>query len=172
MVRQIYALAAVILTVSMFRILPHPPNFTPVLAMALFAGAQIPDRRVAILVPLLAMFGADLVLGLHATLPFVYLSIILCTLLGGYLHQQRSISRLVGMALLSSVVFFIISNFGAWLCLPEFYPRTWDGLIAAYIAAIPFYHNTLISTVVFAGIFFGIDYLFKVYAARRVLNTH
>jgi hypothetical protein len=154
-------LLGLILSVSLFRLLPHPPNFTPVLAVALFAGAQFTDKRLALLVPLLAMLASDLILGLHSTLPFVYGAIALMVALGMWLKRRQSVTWITVTAIAGSMLFFIITNFGAWLALPQLYARSAEGLLAAYIAAIPFYQNTLAGDLLFTAILFGGLYLLE-----------
>ncbi|HEX7027189.1 MAG TPA: DUF6580 family putative transport protein [Gammaproteobacteria bacterium] len=152
---RFYSLVAIVLVVSLYRIVPHPPNFTPVLAMALFAGVHFNDRRLAVIVPLVAMLIADLFLGLHATLPFVYAALLLLVMAGDWLRQRKTVTNVAAVAVGASVVFFLLTNFGVWLTLPAVYPQTFEGLLAAYVAAIPFYQNTLLSTLLFTGILFG-----------------
>ena len=150
-----YSLIAIVLLVSLYRIIPHPPNWSPVLALALFSGAHFIDRRVAVLVPVLAMLFADVIIGFHSSMLFVYLSIALLVFMGGLLQARKTAIHIGGASVVGSVVFFIITNFGAWLSLPGYYPRTASGLLEAYVAAIPFYTNTLLSTLFFAVILFG-----------------
>lgn len=143
-------LLALIGVVALTRLLPHPPNFTPVLALALFGAGVFADRRVAVLAPLAAMLLTDALIGLHATLPFVYGAVALTSLLGlGLLRDRSSPGRVGALALGSSVLFFVLTNFGVWL-VQDLYPHTAAGLWACYLAAIPFFHNTLASTVVYA----------------------
>lgn len=168
---RLLVLAGIILSVSMFRLLPHPPNFTPVLALALFAGAQITDRRAAMLVPLFAMLAADLVLGLHATIPFVYGAIALTVILGMWLKKRLSVVWTAATTIAASMMFFIISNFGAWLALPGLYARSAEGLLAAYIAAIPFYQNMLAGSLLYTAILFGGFYLME-RKYPRLADTH
>lgn len=158
---RLLVLVGLVLSVSLFRLLPHPPNFTPVLAVALFAGAQFTDRRLALLVPLLAMLAADLFLGLHATLVFVYGAIALMVVLGMWLKSRLSVTWTAATAVAGSMLFFIITNFGAWLALPALYARSVEGLLTAYIAAIPFYQNALAGDLLFTAILFGGFYLLK-----------
>ena len=152
---RLFVLLGLIVSVSVFRLLPHAPNFTPVIAVAIFAGAQFADRRMALLVPLLAMLVADLFLGLHATLVFVYGALALIVLLGGWLRRKLTAGRALLGAVSGSVLFFVISNFGAWLTMPQLYARSLDGLITAYVAAIPFYQNSLAATLLFGSVLFG-----------------
>lgn len=148
-------LLAIVLAVSLLRLLPHPPNFTPVMAIALFAGAHFSDKHLAFVTPVAAMLIADIILGFHATMPFVYAGVIITVLLGFALQENNKASRILGAAFASSVLFFVLTNFGAWLFLPDLYPRSVTGLLQAYIAAIPFYYNSLIGDLFYTAILFG-----------------
>ncbi len=152
---RLFVLLGLIVSVSVFRLLPHAPNFTPAIAVALFAGAQFSDRRLALLVPLLAMLASDLILGLHATLIFVYGSLALIVMIGVWLKQHLTAGWTALSAVAGSALFFVVSNFGAWLTMPHLYARSVDGLITAYIAAIPFYQNSLAATLLFGAVLFG-----------------
>jgi hypothetical protein len=158
-------LAGIIVLAALSRLLPHPPNFSPVEAVALFGGAYFAKRSAALWVPLAAMFVSDLVLGLvngglyseyflSAGFLLVYACIALSTLLGFGLRGRASFARVTGYSLLGSVIFFIVTNFGAWLGSPM-YPQTGAGLAAAYVAGLPFFQNTLLGTLFYAGLMFG-----------------
>jgi hypothetical protein len=152
---RLFALISIVLALALYRILPHPANFTPVMAVALFAGAKFDDKRMALLLPLLAMLLADLVIGLHETMLFVYGSLALVVALGIAIHRRRGFVAVTAAAVAGSLSFFAITNFGAWLYSPGLYSRDWPGLATAYIAAIPLYHNSLVSDAVFTAILFG-----------------
>jgi cellulose synthase/poly-beta-1,6-N-acetylglucosamine synthase-like glycosyltransferase len=152
---RLIALVSVISALALYRILPHPVNFTPVMAVALFAGARFDDRRIAFLMPLLAMLLSDLVIGLHETMLFVYAGMALAVVFGLLIRRHRGFMPVVSATVVGSVGFFVISNFGAWLYSPGLYSRDWAGLSAAYAAAIPFYQNSLLSDVVFSALLFG-----------------
>ena len=126
------------------RLIPHPPNFSPVTAIALFGGLNFNDKRVAFSIPLLILFLSDLIIGISLINLFVYLGFISVVLLGS---QIKSIK--FGNILFASFLFFIISNFGVWLT-GSFYAHNIEGLINCYTMAIPFFTNTLLSTVMFA----------------------
>lgn len=147
-------LAGMILTAAAFRILPHPPNFGPIAAIALFGGAQFADKRAAFLVPLAAMFLSDLVLGLHALIPVIYGCFVLIVCLGFWLRRQRSVGRIAVAALAGSVLFFVITNFAVW-AVTGIYPKTVAGLVECYVVAIPFFKNTLAGDLFFATVLFG-----------------
>jgi hypothetical protein len=94
------------------RFLPHPPDFTPLAAMALFGGAYFSDRRIAFAVPFIALLLSDLVLGLHGTMPFVYLGFGVTVLIGMALRGNTGVA-VAGAAIASSVLFFVVTNFGS-----------------------------------------------------------
>lgn len=147
-------LLGMVITAAAFRLLPHPPNFSPIAAIALFGGAKFPGRFSAFVVPLGAMFLSDLVLGLHAFIPIIYGCFALIVLLGFKLRQKASARRIFATALIASGLFFTVTNFSVW-ALSTMYPHTGGGLLACYIAAIPFFANTLFGDLVFTGILFG-----------------
>jgi hypothetical protein len=152
---RLTSLIFIIAVLAIYRVLPHPPNFTPLMAAALFAGAHFADKRLAFLLPVLSMLLADLIIGLHATLPFVYIGMTRAVALGIMIRHLRGVRPVVLAALAGSLSFFILTNFGTWLVSPELYSRDWGGLTAAYIAAIPFYQNSLLADIVFTAILFG-----------------
>jgi uncharacterized protein DUF6580 len=137
------------------RLLPHPPNFAPVAAMGLFAGA-FSGRRYAWLVAFGALLASDVVLGFYhpVSMFWNYLAYAACLLLGsGLLARTRSLGRIAGAVLASAVTFFVLSNFGMWAS--GYYPRTWDGLVQCYVQALPFFRNTLASDVLYSAVLFG-----------------
>jgi hypothetical protein len=145
-------LAALVAAAALARLVPHPPNVTPVGAMALFGGACLADRRLALLVPLAALFLSDLALGLHALIPVVYGSFAVNVLLGRWLRSRRTAVSTAAVTLLGSVQFFAVTNFACWLL---WYPPTAAGFSACYVAAIPFFQNTLLGDAAFAAALFG-----------------
>jgi hypothetical protein len=137
---------------ALARLVPHPPNFTPIGAMALFGGACLADRRLALAVPLAAMFLSDLFIGLHVLIPVVYGSFALNVLLGRWLRSRRTLVTTAAVTLIGSVQFFVVTNFACWLL---WYPHTVEGLVTCYVAAIPFFQNTLLGDAVFVTTLFG-----------------
>ncbi|HET6244560.1 MAG: hypothetical protein H0V01_08660 [Bacteroidetes bacterium] len=149
--------AVLILVAALSRLLPHPPNFTPVAAIALFGGAYL-SRKFALLIPIVAMLIADLFLGFHDTMWAVYLSLILITLIGLGLASRVKIVTVIGCSLVSSVLFFIVTNFAVWLGSP-YYSQDISGLITCYISAIPFFNYTILGDLVYSGVLFTGFYL-------------
>jgi len=147
-------MAGLILAAAASRLLPHPPNFTPIAAMALFAGAYFGAKRWAFAVPLAAMVLSDLVIGLHPLLALVYGSFALIVSIGFWLRARRRMMPIAGAALASSFLFFLVTNFGVW-ALGSFYPKTPQGLLVCYVAAIPFFRNTLLGDAVYTAALFG-----------------
>jgi hypothetical protein len=151
---RLITLSLIVFAIAMFRILPHPPNVSPVAAMALFGGAYFSDRRVAFIVPFLALLLSDLLIGLHDTMVYVYVGFALTVVIGVWIGQKLNISRIAIALLVSSGLFFAITNFGAWVT-SGLYPMTAEGLLQAYIAAIPFFQNSLLGNLVFTALLFG-----------------
>jgi hypothetical protein len=151
---RILLVVVMIFTVALFRVVPHLPNFTPLAAAALFGGAVLTDRRWAIGVPLVAMLLSDWIIGFHTLAPLIYLSLVAMVFIGTYLTERRRIVPVAVAALTASVFFFAVSNFGVW-ALGILYPRTLDGLLACYVAALPFFQNTLLGTLFYSALLFG-----------------
>ncbi len=132
------------------------PNFSPIAAIALFGATYFSNKRDAFIVPILAMFVSDLFIGLHPTMWAVYLSFGLTVLIGFNLRKRHSVPRIVASSLLSSILFFIITNFAHFLI---YFPHTFQGLTQCYIDAIPFFRNTVLGDLVYCGVLFGSYYL-------------
>lgn len=166
-------LATIILVAALSRLLPHPFNFTPIGAIALFGGAQFSRKYLAFLVPLAAMLVSDLLIGFHGSMWAVYLAFILTVAIGMGFLRKITAGRVFGSALLSSVLFFLITNFAVWYGSSGFYPQTLAGLGACYAAGLQFYQqtffgnlflNTVMGDLFFSGLLFGTYELIK----RRV----
>lgn len=153
-VSSIIAPLAIIFFAVVLRLVPHPPNVAPIAALALFGGCYL-DKRYALVLPLVAMFVSDFFIGFHDTMLFVYASFLLTGLLGMSLRKHRNIRSIIIITLISSVLFFLITNFGVWL-VSSLYPRTIEGLFQSYFFAIPFFRNTIIGDLLYVGLFFGV----------------
>jgi hypothetical protein len=152
---RIIALLLAIVAAAAMRLLPHPPNFSPIAAMALFSGAYLPKRALAFVVPFGALILSDALLGgFYPGMNFVYLSFGLTVLIGWAVAKRKTVPMIGGAALASSVLFFVLTNFGMWL-FSGFYPLTWEGLVACYVAAIPFFQNTVAGDLFFTALLFG-----------------
>ena len=151
--RTILVFAMMVLAAAL-RLAPHPWNFTPVGAIALFSGAMVRDRRTAFLFPVLVMFATDLIIGFNKLSPLVYASFLLSVLIGRFLNQKRNLSRIAGATFLGALQFFLITNFGVWAFLNS-YPRTGAGLAACYFAGLPLFWNTLAGDALYVTLLFG-----------------
>ena len=151
--RMLLAFALILLAAAL-RIAPHPWNFTPVGAMALFSGAVLRDRRLAFSFPLLALFLGDIFIGFHKLMFVVYASFLVNVAIGLWLRDRRSIARITLATLLGAIQFFVVTNFAVWQFLSGF-PYTASGLAACYIAGIPFFWNTLAGDAFYAALLFG-----------------
>lgn len=164
-------IVSMVLLAAFCRLAPHPPNFTPIAALALFGAALLPNKGLALLLPLTAMLLSDLGLhaisnwrlgsgwmaagsGFHRDMWFVYATVALITALGFSLRGRRTVASVGTATLASSLLFFLLTNFGVW-AVWEMYPKTGAGLIECYVAAIPFFHWTLLGDVSYATILFG-----------------
>ena len=162
------AVFSVILVAALIRLLPHWPNFTPIAAMALFAGTYFDRKQYAFAIPIAAMFISDLVIGLHANMPAVYLSFVITVLIGMAIRKKVNVGSVRLASLSSAVIFFLITNFASWLASP-FYPQTAAGLGECYIAGLMFFRDTtngfsfflndLLGTTFFSAVFYGAFYL-------------
>ena len=131
-------------------------NFAPVGALSLFAGARLRGWQ-AYLLPLVLMAATDPLLGGYsAATPVVYASFLISVWIGSRLRNSEQPAWIGGAALAGSVQFFLITNFAAWMALPQMYPRTFAGLMQAYTVGIPFFWRTLGSDLLYAGLFFGL----------------
>ena len=148
-----------IVIAAVIRLFPHIPNVTPITAMALFSGVYFTDKKYAFIIPLLAMFLSDIFLGFSMITLFVYAAFILVGYIG-IASKKMNIKTI----LISSLSFFIITNFGVWLIG---YPKTFNGLLECYTLAIPFFRNSLIGDFFFAGVMY---YAFE-FVSKRYLQT-
>ena len=150
---RITTLICMIAFAALTRLLPHPPNFTAVTAVALFAGAQIEDRRLALLVPLVALFLTDVILGLHSGMLLVYLCVAAVVALGAAVGPNH-FPKIAGASVAGSVLFFVVTNFGVW-ARDGLYPHSMAGLADCYVAAIPFFQNALVGDLFYTAALFG-----------------
>jgi len=145
-----------ILVAAIIRLFPHMPNVTPITAMALFSGVYFTNKKYAFIVPIAAMLISDIFIGFYSISIFVYLAFILVGYIG---IKSKKIS--IKTILISSISFFVITNFGVWLLA---YPKTAVGLMECYTLAIPFFRNSLIGDFFFSGVmYFAFEFISKKY---------
>jgi len=147
-------LIGILLAAALSRLIPHPPNFTPIVAMGLLGGAYLKNKKLALFIPVAAMLLADIFLGFHNTMIWVYGSLLLVTSIGMLLKGRVNILNAGAATLSGSFLFFIITNFGVWLT-GTFYAKTFVGLVQCYTMAIPFFANSLAGDIIYATLLFG-----------------
>ncbi|HZR05684.1 MAG TPA: DUF6580 family putative transport protein [Candidatus Udaeobacter sp.] len=159
--KRLLTLSVIVLSAAAARVLPHPPNVTPIAAMALFGGAYLFSRKLAFLVPLSAMFLSDLGLWALGQVPlpglqsvWVYASLSLTVCLGFLLRQHRRVLSIAGVTLSGALLFYLVTNFGVWWT-NALYPRTMAGLLQCYTAAIPFFRNMLLGDACYVALLIG-----------------
>ena len=156
-----------ILVLSFSRIIPHPPNFTPILAVGIFSGFYFKNFILSFFIVVSAMFLGDIYLGFHNTMFFTYISLAVAVFLG-ILIKSFKYKEILFTGLGSSVSFFIITNFGVWI-LSGMYAKNFSGLLQSYVMAIPFFHNTLISTFTYLIVF---KFLFEITARKNLIKKN
>ena len=146
---------SLILILTFARLIPHPPNFTPIIAVAIVSGYFFKNLNLSILTLLVAMLISDLFIGFYENMIFVYVSLLIITFTFYKISNKINFKNLFVYGFAGSLIFFIISNFGVWALgspgldnLP--YEKSLAGLIECYIFAIPFFGNTFLSTLIFA----------------------
>jgi len=157
------ALSLIIIGI-LFRFVPHAANFTPVAAIAIFAGVYL-NKKQALIVPLILMVVSDMFLGMHNVVFFTWGSFALVVLLGFWAKNHKTFLGIVSTTVASSVLFYVITNFGVWAM--GWYPQTAKGLLDCYILGLPFLRVFSVATLVYTVVFFGAYELI----AAKVRNT-
>jgi hypothetical protein len=146
-----------ILFAAFSRLIPHAPNFTPVISIAVFAGAYL-QKRFAFLIPIAAMLMSDLIVGFYdpLSMAFVYGSLLLTVALGLTMNNRVSMTRVGGLSLAGAILFFVLTNFGVWVVPNSMYPKTFSGLVECYVMAVPFFGSTIYSALIYSAVMFGV----------------
>lgn len=149
MKNQKYKLLAVatLVALAFFRLIPHPPNFTPILAISVFAGIKFKDNLFSYLVPVSAMLVSDAIIGFHNGMIIIYLAIVLSAFIA------RKFNTINSSVLSSCLLFFLITNFQVWI-MSSSYSKSLIGILECYTLAIPFFGMTLLSTFFFSYVLF------------------
>lgn len=162
--------ACILITLAIVsRLMPHPANFTPVAAIALFGGALLP-RRLAVSLPLIAMIVSDLIIGLHPTIYATWGSFAVIALVSSLKFKKVNVTNVLASSLAASVFFFLVTNLAVWL-EGRLYAPTFSGLVQCYYNALPFFRNTLFGDLVFTSSLFGI-FALSVYLAKQTRAQH
>ena len=170
---QTIAVSLIVVIVSFLRLIPHIHNFSPIIALAIFGVFHYKNKSFSYFIPLLSVWFSDLILNnfiyaLTDNFSFFYdgfywqylAYIIIIFISYNYKNRKINIPNIFYLALSSSLIFFIISNFGVWLS-SGMYTNDINGLFSCYIAAIPFYKGTLFGTFFYTPILFGLYFLLQ-----------
>ncbi|UAY53030.1 DUF6580 family putative transport protein [Ferruginibacter albus] len=175
-----------IVIASLYRVMPgRPMGFAPHIAMALFGGAVISDKKMSFILPLLSLLISDIIYevlyinklsvmpGFYSGQWVNYLWFALLTVIGFAVKKENAVSIAAG-SVIGATAFFILSNFGDWLgggldINNVAYPKTWAGLERCYAEAIPFYQNSLFATLFFSTVLFGGYYLANKYWVKKTV---
>jgi hypothetical protein len=160
--------ATLIILAILFRVLPHPPNFTPLAAIAIFSGA-IFSKKWAACLPLTAMIISDFIIGLHPLVWVTWGSFLVIAVASNRILQSIKLLKIVGTSLGASFFFFVTTNFGVWL-QHQLYPASLAGLIDCYYNALPFFRNTLLGDLVFSAAIFGTYYVVCRYVLKNTAS--
>src|SRR5262249_9744912 len=151
---RFWLMASLVFGAAALRLIPHPPNFTPIGAIALFGGAHFADKRWAFGVPLAAMAVSDAVLRILFCWrfdPVVYATFALIVYLGFLLRSVKIAPlRVAAAAFAAALIFYVTTNFAPWAS-SGIYPKTFAGLVACYVAAIPFFCPTLAGDLLYSA---------------------
>tara|TARA_B100000927_G_C16292978_1_gene400258 strand:+ start:94 stop:609 length:516 start_codon:yes stop_codon:yes gene_type:complete len=145
---SVYFGLGLIVLLAFSRLIPHPPNFTPILGMAIFSGAIINRKFLAYLVPLAAMLLSDLYLGFHSGMPIIYFTLAICVLIGTFIESRVTIFNSILVITGGVLVFYLITNFAVWYG-SGMYENSFSGLITCYVMGIPFLQNTFFSSLIY-----------------------
>ena len=140
---------SIILLLSLSRVLPHPPNFTPIISLAIMGPFLFGGLLFSLICLMSSMFLSDLIIGLHSGMLQIYLIIALISIIFSKYKNNLNKSNVLFFSIYGSTIFFIISNLNVWI-FSNLYTKNLEGLINCYFMAIPFFHNTLISTIIFS----------------------
>src|ERR1700682_3435009 len=131
----------IVLAAAALRLAPHPMNFAPIGALALFGGAYFSSKREALAIPLLSLIVGDVLTGFHQLIPFVYASFLVSVAIGFWLRRKRSAPRIGAATIAGAIQFFLVTNFALWASSIGSYPKTASGLVACYVAGISMFLN-------------------------------
>jgi len=140
---------SLILILVFARLIPHPPNFTPIIAAAILSSYFFKNIYLSLMILLISMLLSDIFIGFHTNMFFVYAPLFLITFLFFNVRMKINSKSLFIFAFLGSLIFYLVSNFGVWL-MSGMYEKNISGLMSCYVLAIPFFTNTILSTIIFS----------------------
>jgi hypothetical protein len=165
-------LIGIVIFAALMRFLPHPPNFVPIAAIAMFGGAYFSDKRMAFLLPMGIMLLSDLIIGFHGLMWVVYLSFAAMVGIGILVGRKKNFVNITAGAVSGSILFYLTTNFAVWaMGSGIYYPHSFEGLLMSYTAAIPFFHYSLLGDLFYTAVFFGGFELLKSQVPALSLTT-
>ena len=150
---------SLILILALARLIPHPPNFTPIIAVAIMSSYFFKNIYLSFATLLIAMLLSDIFIGFYSHIFFVYLSLCLITFIFFKVNLQINYKNLFIFGFFGSLIFYLVSNFGVWI-VSDMYEKNLTGLINCYLLAIPFFINTLLSTIFYSYTAFFVNYFY------------
>lgn len=164
---NILPIVVIMVIAILMRLMPHPPNFTPVIALGLFGVSMIRNKFLAISLPFTIMFISDAIIGFHSFVYVVYGALLLSSLVGIWLQKNMSEVNIIIASFTSSTLFFLVTNIAVW-AKSGMYELSITGLLTCLNLAIPFYHNTIFSTMLYsAAMFFCMSVVNKVFVSKQ-----
>jgi hypothetical protein len=153
----------------LLRLLPHPPNFAPIAALALFGGVYL-NKKYALVVPVAAMLVGDIFLGFYdwRLMSAVYSCFLISGLIGLWLRKHKNLITVIGGTLVSSLIFFLVTNLAVW-AFSSWYSHNWQGLLYCYSLALPFFRNTMFGDLFYVGVLFGLYEMVLILSKNRIL---
>jgi hypothetical protein len=153
--RRAILITVVVCAAAALRIIPHPMNFTPIGALALFCGAYFSSKRAAVAIPLLSLIAGDVFVGFHPLMFWVYASFLVSVAIGFWLRRKKSVGRVEVATVAGAIQFFVVTNFAVWATSIGNYPKNASGLVACYLAGLPLLGNTLAGDSFYVALLFG-----------------
>ena len=150
-----------ILILALSRLIPHPPNFTPIIAVAIMSSYLFRNIYFSLTVLLISMLLSDFIIGFYKNMFFVYVPLFLITYLFYKITKKINIKNLFLFSFLGAFIFYLVSNFGVWFT-GSLYEKNLNGLIECYLLAIPYFKNTVFSTIFFSYLAFFVNYLYLI----------
>jgi hypothetical protein len=148
-------ITCVVLAAAALRIIPHPMNFAPIGALALFGGAYFSSKRKAVAVSLVSLVAGDIFTGFHRLMPYVYASFLVSVAIGFWLRRKKSASRISVATVAGAIQFFLVSNFALWASSIGNYAKNVGGLAECFTAGLPLFWNTLAGDAFYVALLFG-----------------
>lgn len=166
-----------ILAAALSRVLMYPDNFSPIIGMAIFAGAVIKERKLAFLLPIVAMFLSDVMFEVFGIAPgfwgwgqlIGYGILALITILAFNL-KKINVPNVAKYSIVSSIIFFILSNLSFFIidnAIYHTYTQDANGFIQCYVNALPFFRTSLIADLVYSTVLFGTYYLVTNFVIKK-----